>query len=346
MALPRKEFEASPPFQGGVPPEAAGWLCAPKSALTTPAASQPPLLEKEGKLQLSVAADVLSTWLISVLAALALGWTTTASASPEPPTALLALATSYEHGEGVPKDMAKAASLYCEAARAGNAEAQFSLGWMYANGRGVELDDSTAAALFTMAADQGHEYAQRMLQHVRPASEHLPACMTPEPEEPKFVVPADWPPHKRKVATLVQTLAPEYSVHPQLALAVIAAESNFDPRARSPKNAQGLMQLIPKTARRFGVKNTLDPKDNVRGGLAYLRWLLSYYRGDVVLALAAYNAGEKVVDRFRGVPPYPETQGYVRRIMATLRTVHHPFDDTLAEASPVLSDPAASRSRR
>jgi len=267
-----------------------------------------------------------------------LSWTTTASASPDdPPSTLLALATSYEHGEGVPKDMAKAASLYCKAARAGDAEAQFSLGWMYANGRGVERDDSTAAALFALAAEQGHEYAKRMLQHVGPAGDRLPACMTPEPEEPKFVVPADWPPHKRKVATLVQTLAPEYAVRPQLALAVIAAESNFDPRARSAKNAVGLMQLIPKTARRFGVKNALDPKDNVRGGLAYLRWLLSYYRGNIVLALAAYNAGEKVVDRFRGVPPYPETQGYVRRIMATLETDRHPFDDGITEASPMLS---------
>ena len=267
-----------------------------------------------------------------------------ASAASEAPTALVGLATSYEHGEGVPKDVFRAASIYCEAARAGNAEAQFSLGWIYANGRGVDRDDAVAAALFTLAANQGHEYAKRMLRHVGPAGDRLPECMTPDPEEPKFVVPTDWPPHKRMVAALVQKLAPQYAVHPQLALAVIEAESNFDPRARSPKNAEGLMQLIPKTARRFGVRNALDPRDNVRGGLAYLRWLLSYYRGDVELALAAYNAGEKVVDRFRGVPPYPETQRYVRQIMSRLQTDHHPFDDTVAQASPILLTQQSRRS--
>ena len=191
--------------------------------------------------------------------------------------------------------------------------------------------------LFRSAADQGHDYAKRMLQYVSAPGGRLPACMTPEPKAPEFAVPADWPPHKRTVATLVEKLAPEYAVHPQLALAVIEAESNFDPRARSPKNAQGLMQLVPTTAKRFGVRNPLDPKENVRGGLAYLRWLLSYYRGDVVLALAAYNAGEQVVDRFRGVPPYPETLGYVRRIIATLGTDQHPFDASLVQASPILS---------
>ena len=257
------------------------------------------------------------------------------AAASDSPNPLVALATSYEHGEGVPKDAKKAVSLYCEAARDGDAEARYRLGWMYANARGVERDDALAAGLFRLAAAQGHEYAQRMLQHVSAAGERLPECMNPK--APEFVVPADWPPHKRKVAALVQTLAPEYEVRPQLALAVIEAESNFDPRARSPKNAQGLMQLIPKTAKRFGVKNALDPKDNVRGGLAYLRWLLSYYRGSVELALAAYNAGEGVVDRFRGVPPYPETRGYVRRIMARVATEHHPFDASLTAASPVLA---------
>ena len=279
----------------------------------------------------------VSTAVLLLALAITLGLAVPASAASASPAALVALATSYEHGEGVPKDEARAASLYCEAARDGDAEAQFSLGWMYTNGRGVDRDDAVAAALFTLAAVQGHEYAQRMLQHVSAADERLPECMTPKAETPEFVVPADWPPHKRKVAALVQKLAPEYAVHPQLALAVIQAESNFDPRARSPKNAQGLMQLIPKTAQRFGVRNALDPKDNVRGGLAYLRWLLSYYRGSVVLTLAAYNAGEKVVDRFKGVPPYPETQGYVRRIMAKLPSDQHPFDDTLTDASPMLS---------
>jgi len=252
---------------------------------------------------------------------------------------LVALAVAHEHGEGIAKDPVKAASLYCEAARAGDAEAQFGLGWMYANGRGIERDDAAAAALFALAAAQGHAHAGRMLGFVGTPGESLPECMRTKAVEPEpvFTIPADWPPHKRRVATLVRELAPQYTVRPELALAVIAAESNFDSRARSPKNAKGLMQLIPETAARFGVRNAYDPKENVRGGLAYLRWLLSYYRGRVTLALAAYNAGERVVDRFQGVPPYPETQGYVRRIMGALRMEHHPYDESLAEPSPLLA---------
>jgi membrane-bound lytic murein transglycosylase MltF len=86
-------------------------------------------------------------------------------------------------------------------------------------------------------------------------------------------------------------------------------------KARSPKNAQGLMQLIPATAQRFGVRNVWDPEQNLRGGMAYLQWLLQHFKGDVKLALAGYNAGEKAVERHGGVPPYRETQAYVKRIM-------------------------------
>jgi len=97
--------------------------------------------------------------------------------------------------------------------------------------------------------------------------------------------------------------------------AVMRAESNFDPLARSSRNAQGLMQLIPETAERFAVRDPLDPVENLRGGMGYLRWLLSYFRGDVVLALAAYNAGEGTVRRYGGVPPFAETRNYVARIL-------------------------------
>jgi soluble lytic murein transglycosylase-like protein len=103
-----------------------------------------------------------------------------------------------------------------------------------------------------------------------------------------------------------------------LVIAVIQVESNFDPNALSPKNAQGLMQLIPETAERFGVKDVWDPEQNLRGGMAYLRWLLDYFRGDVRLALAGYNAGEGAVERHQGVPPFDETQDYVRKVTAIL----------------------------
>ena len=120
---------------------------------------------------------------------------------------------------------------------------------------------------------------------------------------------------KQPITGLVRALAPKYSLDPKLVLAVIEAESNFNPKARSPKNAQGLMQLIPATAQRFGVRNVWDPEQNLRGGMAYLQWLLKHFKGDVKLALAGYNAGEKAVERHGGVPPYRETQAYVKRIL-------------------------------
>lgn len=250
-------------------------------------------------------------------------------------------AVAYEHGEGVPKDQLKAASLYCEAARAGNAEAQYALGWMYTHGRGVPRDDGMALGLFDLAIAQGHVYAERARVFVSHAVARLPDCMTPpQPPEaaPAPFDPEGLPVHKRKIVALVERLAPHYDIEPALALAVIAVESDFNAHARSPKNAQGLMQLIPATAVRFKVRDVYDPVENIKGGLAYLRWLLSYYRGQVPLAVAAYNAGEGAVDRHRGVPPYAETRAYVRKVMALYRsTGAHPYDETIARPSPVLA---------
>ncbi len=105
-------------------------------------------------------------------------------------------------------------------------------------------------------------------------------------------------------------------VSPALALAVIAVESAGRPGAVSPAGAAGLMQLMPATAARFGVTDRARPAENIRGGIAYLDWLLARYGGDPVLALAGYNAGEGAVDRHGGVPPYPETRAYVPRVLA------------------------------
>ena len=257
----------------------------------------------------------------------------TSEAAPE----FVALALAYEHGEGVAKDQIRAAALYCEAARRGDAEGQYSLGWMYANGRGVARDDGVAASLLALAAEAGHAAARGALQFVGDERGRLPDCMLPdEPlvnasaQEEGIDPFADLPPEKQKIAQLVIALAPAYTVAPRLALAVIAVESNFDPNAQSPKNARGLMQLIPTTALRFRVKNIFDARDNLLGGLAYLRWLLSYYRGEVALAAAAYNAGEAVVDRYHGVPPYPETRNYVQRVLALFGSERHPYDPALA----------------
>lgn len=252
---------------------------------------------------------------------------------------LMARAVALEHGEGVSKDERAAFELYCQAARAGNAEAQFSLGWMYANARWVLRDDAAASLLFDLAARQGHQHAAKLRLLFGEPAESPPDCMKPTieaqvvAEEVETTFSERWSVVPKGIADLVNRLAPEYQVHPSLALAVIQAESNFDPNARSPKNAQGLMQLIPETARRFNVSKPFDPEQNIRGGLAYLRWLLAYFRGKVALVAAGYNAGEGAVDKYRGVPPYPETRGYVQRILALYRRDTHPFDSRIAAPS-------------
>lgn len=262
---------------------------------------------------------------------------------------LVQQAVAYEHGEGVQKDPLRAASLYCDAARAGNVDAQFALGWMYANGRGVARDDAVARTLFELAARGGHEQAKTMLAHVGPAAGPLPPCAHPATAAPAVLPSADFdiaieaedpfaelPDWKRKIADVVRELAPRYTVDPQLALAVIAVESNFERLARSEKDARGLMQLIPDTATRFNVRDSYNVRDNVRGGLAYLRYLLAYYQGNVRLAAAAYNAGEKAVDRHGGIPPFAETQNYVRRIQRLFQRELHPYDARYADPSPIL----------
>jgi len=266
--------------------------------------------------------------------------------------ALVAQALAYEHGEGVPKDPLKAAALYCTAARDGDSEAQFSLGWMYANGRGVAHDDAMAASLFALAAAAGHVEAGRMLRFVGGDRGALPDCMRPPEPPPRApealaeIEPdpfAELSPGKQKIANQVLLLAPRYALDPRLALAIIAVESNFEPSARSPKNARGLMQLIPETASRFNVRNVYDVKDNLRGGLAYLRWLLAYYEGQVALAVAAYNAGEAAVDKYRGIPPFPETRDYVRRVRRLFRNESHAFDPRVVAPSPMLTEGSTPR---
>lgn len=257
-----------------------------------------------------------------------------AKAPNEKALALRAEARSYEHGEGVPRDPAKASALYCEAARLGDAEAQYNLGWMYANARGVPRDDGLAAYFLGLAAKQGDSQAERMLRYLGDPVIQPPACMAaPEEETSVFENPT---PAQQQVMALVHKLAPQYGVSPRLALAVIRAESNFNPGAVSNKNAQGLMQLIPETAARFNVAKPFDPEQNIRGGLSYLRWLLAYFKGDVALVAAGYNAGEGAVNRYAGIPPYAETQGYVKRIKQIFTKDEHPFDPAVTDPSPDL----------
>jgi soluble lytic murein transglycosylase-like protein len=123
------------------------------------------------------------------------------------------------------------------------------------------------------------------------------------------------PPKAEGIPGLVEAASDRHQVDADLVNSVIQAESGFNPRARSPKGAQGLMQLMPATASRLGVGNAYEPRDNIEGGTRYLRQLLEQYHGDAIKALAAYNAGPQRVDQYRGVPPYRETHNYVRRVI-------------------------------
>jgi soluble lytic murein transglycosylase-like protein len=267
-------------------------------------------------------------------------------------------AKALEYGEGVPRDPVRAAELYCRAARHGDADAQFSLAWMLTNARGIERNEAQAAHLFAAAAEQGIEQARNIVARMGAPRGAPPACLRP-PEDDALVAaaqasaaaaaagprsaatmpPAPPPPRNAPdaIVRFVNLVAPEYQLAPHLVLAFMATESNFDAFAISPKNAQGLMQLLPGTAQRFGVKSLLDPAQNIRGGMAYLRWLMAYFEGDLRLVAAAYNAGERAVERYLGVPPYAETRMYVYKVLvASGGQISYPFDAAATPPSTAL----------
>ena len=124
---------------------------------------------------------------------------------------------------------------------------------------------------------------------------------------------------RKRYDGLIEEAARENGLDPHLVRAVVEVESNYDPSAVSPKGATGLMQLMPETARRFGLSDLYHPEKNLKTGSRYLRELMDRYQGDMQLALAAYNAGEGAVDRYQQVPPYEETQGYVRKVIEVYR---------------------------
>ncbi len=266
--------------------------------------------------------------------------------------ALLEQGAQFEHGEGVPRDAGAAQSSYCRAIALGSTDGMIRLAWMYANGRGVGRDDAVASGLLREAAKQGNPVAERLTAMIKSDQTKASPCPKPtalakagttkvtprdntaSPNANTAIqlgIPAEFRKpmssiDQKKIIQTVLSLSTQFKLDPRLVIAVITQESSFDPTAKSPKNAQGLMQLIPETAERFAVKDPYNPVENVRGGMAYLRWLLAYFKGDVGLVLAAYNAGEGSVDRYRGIPPFAETIAYVQRIKALYPLDKHPFD--------------------
>ena len=229
-----------------------------------------------------------------------------ASALVPAPADLREEAVRYKNGEGVTQDYTRAYELYCVAALQGDGEAAYHLGSMHMNGWGRMPDDALAAGWFRHAEKRGDLSASRMFAALLDGTIDAadPDCPLAEPT-----------PDRATVTTWVNLLAPHYGLNPELVLSLIQVESNFDARARSPKNARGLMQLMPATAKRFGVRNIRDPLQNLQGGMAYLRWLSDHFSGKVKLMLAGYNAGEAAVKKHKGVPPYKETRLYIKRIV-------------------------------
>jgi soluble lytic murein transglycosylase-like protein len=142
----------------------------------------------------------------------------------------------------------------------------------------------------------------------------------------RFAIPADVPKSGNDELDLVIYRAGErHGVDPRLLHAVIWQESKYKVRAKSGAGAQGYMQLIPATAARFDCQDVYDPAQNIEAGTKYLRWLLERFDGNIALALAGYNAGEGAVDKYDGVPPYNETQNYVRIITSRYGKTYHPL---------------------
>ena len=220
----------------------------------------------------------------------------------------------------------RAAALYCAAAEAGDAEAAFALGRLYLAGRGVRRSAVMGAAWLRRAVQLGKRGAARLIPEV---GARLP---TPRCNGIGHLIPQREPPPE--IVILVTETAARQALDPALVLAIMRIESAFDPRALSPMGAMGLMQLMPGTARRFGVSDPWNAAQNLAGGVAYLRFLLERYDGDVALAAAAYNAGEGAVDKYGGVPPYAETTAYVQALRSIYSKSRHPVPPAQAAAVP------------
>lgn len=225
-----------------------------------------------------------------------------------------------ETGIGLKQHPRLAIALYCDAGGMGSAEGFFRVGRVLATGPRYVRNPALANAYFALAARLGHHAAL----------DYFDSAVVPAPlgddcgdvgavlAEERFDLDGyllGLSVAKRRIAALIRRHAVRYDVDERFALAVALAESNLDSLAISAKNAQGVMQLIPGTQERFGVTKPFDAEANVKGGLAYLKWLKARFEGDWSLVAAAYNSGEGMVERHGGIPPFRETRHYVRRVL-------------------------------
>jgi len=197
---------------------------------------------------------------------------------------------------------------------------------MFEDGRGLRVRAlDVAEGVATLTLEDGGAVAVPALSIVSieravDPGDLLPAAPAPDPEGAVRLAEslrADeaWRKTAGKYADALAAAADRHTLDRALLAAVAKIESNFNPFAVSPRGACGILQLMPATAKRFGVKSVFDVEQNLEGGAAYLRWLLDRFEGRVDLALAGYNAGEGAVDRHRGIPPFAETQWYVIKVL-------------------------------
>jgi hypothetical protein len=236
-----------------------------------------------------------------------------------------------ENGIGGRKNFPLAVILYCDAAQMGSPEGFFRVGRLLATGPAFLRKPPLANAYLALAASLGHREA---VDYYQPGVENALlgdncgefAAQLKMPGFDMDAYIAAQPAAKRRIAALIRRHAPRYNVDVRVALGVALAESNLDSAAVSPKNAQGVMQLMLVTQGRFGVSKPFDADNNVRGGLAYLKWLKGRFGDDWALIVAAYNTGEGAVARHKGIPPYPETRRYVQRVLYFAGLAQHETD--------------------
>jgi transglycosylase-like protein with SLT domain len=196
----------------------------------------------------------------------------------------------------------------------------------FANGRTISVKDYRVSGdSITVTFRNGGEATFRSALVARIAADEIQepaAVLTMTDIAPAVIQPQRRPLEARPFAELIETVALKHGIDPALVHAVVEAESNYQPTAKSQVGARGLMQVMPSTARDLGVRSArmlFDPQENLEAGVKYLKWLLERFDGDLTSAIAAYNAGPGAVQKYDGIPPFPETEHYVRKVLSNFQ---------------------------